>query len=160
VVAWARESLAVFSEQVMFYGDKARTQPIFGFVGKTGEVGYKVTDRDGQLIGEFRKDVYKSALRSTWELSTPDGMTALGRERSKGVASTRRILDLFGSSWLRYDFDFVTGDGNVLLTSDSGPRVNMSYTSKRRNRVLVLAVCGRGGGVTRRSHRWQPRRYG
>jgi hypothetical protein len=54
------------------------------------------------------------------------------------VSSTRRIIDLFSSSWLRYDFDFLTGDGNVLLTSDSE-----SWTRGRYQVTIPLLSDGR-----------------
>lgn len=123
VTAWAQETRMPFKREVTFYADRARTQPIFGFKPsrKHREVGdvYDVADAEGQLIGTLRKDVARSLLRSTWHVSTPDGLTAVGRERSLGVAIGRRIFDLLNGppiAW-RFHFDFMTSDGQVVLTS-------------------------------------------
>jgi hypothetical protein len=49
----------------------------------------------------------------------PEGLTAAGQERSGGVAIARRFLDSTGGfDPLRYHFDFVTSDGQVMLTSE------------------------------------------
>ncbi len=59
-------------------------------------------------------------LRSTWHLSTPDGLTSVGQERSQGVAITRRVLDVVGELpiFLRFHFDFTAPDGQIILTSE------------------------------------------
>ncbi len=69
---------------------------------------YDVTDAAGNPIGEFRKDFKKSLLRSTWHLQTPDGLVAVGQERSQGVAIARRVIDMVGDLpvFLRFHFDF------------------------------------------------------
>ena len=81
---------------------------------------YDVTDKDGNPIGEFRKDFGKSLLRSTWHLQTPDGLVAVGQERSKGVAVVRRVVDLVGDLpiFLRFHFDFTAPDGQIILSSE------------------------------------------
>lgn len=117
-IAWVRAAFKLTSVYVTFYADKARAQPLFGLVGRTGEDGYEVTDSDGRLIGEIRKNDVESVLRSTWEFTTPEGLTAVGRERSAGIAAARRVLDLFGTSPLLFHFDFVTDTGDAVLSSE------------------------------------------
>ena len=71
------------------------------------------------VLDEFQKDYATSLLRSTWLLSTRDGLTAVGQERSRGVAIARRFLDLVGGlDPLVYHFDFVTDDGEAVLYSE------------------------------------------
>jgi hypothetical protein len=95
---------------------------VFGFKARQRiDLGatYDVTDPSGAVIGEFRKDFKKSLLRSTWHLSTPH-VSAVGQERSQGVAIARRILDIVGELpiFLRFHFDFTTPEGHVVLTSE------------------------------------------
>ena len=123
LLAFAEQKRLAFKEQVTFYTDAAKTDPIFGFKARQRmdlAATYDVTDKDGNPIGEFRKDFGKSLLRSTWHLTTPDGLTAVGQERSQGVAIARRILDFVGELpiFLRFHFDFSAPDGQIILTSE------------------------------------------
>ena len=117
LLAFAQQKRMAFKEEVTFYADEARTKPLFSFKARQRlDLGatYDVTDADGQLIGEFRKDFKASLLRSTWHLSTPDGLTSIGQERSAGVAIIRRFVDI---PFLLFHFDFTSGDGQVILSS-------------------------------------------
>ena len=123
LLAMAQQKRMAFKEQVTFYTDEARTQPVFGFKARKRmdlAATYDVTDAGGAPIGEFRKDFGKSLLRSTWHLSTPDGLVAVGQERSQGVAIARRVIDMVGDIpiFLRFHFDFTTPDGQIVLTSE------------------------------------------
>jgi uncharacterized protein YxjI len=123
LLAFAEQKRMAFKEQVTFYTDADKTNPIFGFKARQRmdlAATYDVTDKDGNPIGEFRKDFGKSLLRSTWHLSTPDGLTSVGQERSQGVAIARRVLDLVGELpiFLRFHFDFTASDGQIILTSE------------------------------------------
>jgi uncharacterized protein YxjI len=123
LIALAQQKRMAFKEQVTFYSDEARTQPVFAFKARKRldlNAGYDVTDAQGTPIGEFRKDFGKSLLRSTWHLATPDGLVAIGRERSQGVAVARRAIELIGDLpiFLRFHFDFTASDGQVVLTSE------------------------------------------
>lgn len=102
LIALAQQKRMAFKEQVTFYADEERTQPVFGFKArKRLDLGatYDVTDVDGNVIGEFRKDFGKSLLRSTWRMSTPDGLTAGPgaqsgcRDRPPGHREDRRDPD-------------------------------------------------------------------
>lgn len=123
LLAFAEQKRMAFKEQVTFFSDEAKTTPIFGFKARKRldlASGYDVTDPAGNPIGEFRKDFGKSLLRSTWHLSTPDGLTAIGQERSQGVAIARRVLDFVGDLpiFLRFHFDFTAPDGQIILSSE------------------------------------------
>ncbi|MEO6604601.1 MAG: hypothetical protein ABIN55_03200 [Aeromicrobium sp.] len=123
LLAFAEQKRMAFKEQVTFFTDETRTVPVFGFKARKRldlASGYDVTDAEGNPIGEFRKDFGKSLLRSTWHLSTPDGLTAVGQERSQGVAIARRVIGLVGDLpiFLRFHFDFTAADGQIILTSE------------------------------------------
>src|SRR5665811_1308465 len=70
LIAMAQQKRMAFKEQVTFYADEARTQPVFGFKARQRlDLGatYDVTDAAGTPIGSFRKEFAKSLLRSTWQ---------------------------------------------------------------------------------------------
>jgi len=132
LLAMAQQKRMAFKEQVTFYSDEARTQPVFGFKARTRmdlAATYDVTDAAGAAIGEFRKDFGKSLLRSTWHLSTPDGLTSVGQERSQGVAIARRVIGLIGEIPipLRFHFDFTTPDGQIVLSSERRRSIRDRY---------------------------------
>jgi hypothetical protein len=123
LVAFAEQKRMAFKEQVTFYSDETRSQPVFGFKARRAmdlAATYDVTDANGAVIGEFRKDFGKSLLRSTWHLTTPNGIEAVGQERSMGVAIARRAIEMFGDLpiFLRFHFDFTRPDGEIVLTSE------------------------------------------
>ena len=132
VVAHAEQKRMAVRKHVAFYADQAHTRLLFSFAARRGVQhggAYEVTDADDRPIGEFRKDYGRSLLRSTWNLSTREGLTAVGQERSRGVAIARRIFHnrAPGFDPLRYHFDFVTGDGQVMLTSERQPTLRDVY---------------------------------
>ena len=122
VLAVAQQKRMAFKEEVTFYADEDRRVPVFSFKArKRVDLGatYDVRDADANPIGWFRKDFGKSLLRSTWHLGA-DGIEAVGRERSTGIAIGRRAWELLPidlPSPFVFHFDFVDQDGNVVLTS-------------------------------------------
>ena len=132
LAAFAEQKRMAFKEQVTFFADETRSEVVFGFKARKRmdlAATYDVTDAQGHVIGEFRKAFGKSLLRSTWHLSTPDGVVAVGQERSQGVAIARRIIDLVGDLPipLRFHFDFTTADGQVILTSERQRSIRDRY---------------------------------
>ena len=126
VIAVAQQKRMAFKEQVTFYSDEARTQPVFSFKARTRmDLGatYDVLDAAGNPIGWFRKDFGKSLLRSSWHIGTPDGLQAFGTERNKNIAILRRVWDLLpvvGDIPLPFifHFDFNAPDGSLVLSSE------------------------------------------
>jgi hypothetical protein len=126
VIAVAQQKRMAFKEQVTFYSDEARTQPVFSFKARTRiDLGatYDVLDATGNPIGWFRKDFGKSLLRSSWHIGTPDGLQAFGTERNKNIAILRRVWDLLpvvGDIPLPFifHFDFYAPDGSLVLSSE------------------------------------------
>lgn len=57
--AIAQQKRMAFKEQVTFFADEARTQPVFSFQARQRldlGAGYDVRDAGGQPLGMFRKD--------------------------------------------------------------------------------------------------------
>jgi uncharacterized protein YxjI len=125
VIAMAQQKRMAFKEQVTFYADEGRTQPVFGFKARQRlDLGatYDVTDASGAPIGSFRKEFAKSLLRSTWQLTAADGLQATGTERNLVVAVVRRVWGLVpvvGEVPLPFlfHFDFTAPDGSIVLSS-------------------------------------------
>ena len=125
LIAVAQQKRMAFKEEVTFYTDEQRTQPVFSFKARQRlDLGatYDVLDAAGQPIGWFRKDFRKSLLRSTWHLGTNQGLELFGQERNKNVAIARRIWEFLPyinslPSPFVFHFDFTDGDGQVLLSS-------------------------------------------
>jgi uncharacterized protein YxjI len=125
LIAVAQQKRMAFKEQVTFYADEARTQPVFGFKARQRmDLGanYDITDASGTPIGSFRKEFGKSLLRSTWQLTATDGLTATGTERNQNVAIARRLWDFVPflgdlPSPFLFHFDFTAPDGSIVLSS-------------------------------------------
>jgi uncharacterized protein YxjI len=125
VIAVAQQKRMAFKEHVTFYADEARTQPVFGFKARQRlDLGatYDVTDASGAPIGSFRKVFRESLLRSTWQLTSTDGLQAKGTERNATVAILRRLWDFLPivgdiPSPFVFHFDFTAPDGSIVLSS-------------------------------------------
>lgn len=125
LIAMAQQKRMAFKEQVTFYTDEARTQPVFGFKARQRmdlAATYDVTDATGTPIGSFRKEFAKSLLRSTWQLTATDGLQATGTERNQNVAIARRLWEMVPivselPSPFLFHFDFTAPDGSIVLSS-------------------------------------------
>ena len=125
VIAMAQQKRMAFKEQVTFYADEARTQPVFGFKARQRmdlAATYDITDSSGMPIGSFRKEFAKSLLRSTWQLTATDGLQATGTERNQNVAIARRLWEMVPivselPSPFLFHFDFTAPDGSIVLSS-------------------------------------------
>ena len=126
LLALAQQKRMAFKEEVTFYADDKRTQPVFSFKARQRlDLGatYDVKDSAGQPIGWFRKDFGKSLLRSTWHLGTGQGLELVGQERNKNVALARRAWEILPvvsdlPSPFVFHFDFTDGQGRVLMSSE------------------------------------------
>jgi hypothetical protein len=136
LLAMAQQKRMAFKEQVTFYADEARSQPVFGFKARQRlDLGatYDVTDGAGQPIGWFRKDFGKSLLRSTWHLGAPGLPDLFGQERNANVAIFRRLWELLPvvsdlPSPFLFHFDFTDPAGQVLMSSQRGRSLRDRYT--------------------------------
>ena len=130
VIAVAQQKRMAFKEQVTFYADEARTQPVFGFKARQRmdlAATYDVTDASGTPIGSFRKDFAKSLLRSTWQLTTADGLQAIGhraqphhRHRAPALGDVCPFIGDIPVPFL-FHFDFTAPDGSIVLSSVRQP---------------------------------------
>jgi uncharacterized protein YxjI len=148
LVALVEQKRMAFREEVTFFADEAKTQPLFRFKARQIiDVGatYDVTAPDGTAIGLFRKDFKKSLLRSTWHLEQPPALHALGQERSPVVAVLRRIWELV-VDWpfpVKYHFDFNDGDVTVLAidkTTTFRDRYRLEINVPALDRRLAIAM--------------------
>ncbi len=127
LMAVAQQKRMAFKEQVTFFRDDRRTEPVFSFQARQVmdlNAGYDVRDAGGAPLGMFRKDFGQSLLRSTFHLSGP-GLEATGRERNQVVAILRRFVDFPFS----FHFDFVDqGSGAVVMSSERQMSLRDRYT--------------------------------
>ncbi|PRY49108.1 hypothetical protein BCF74_1462 [Knoellia remsis] len=136
LIAFAEQKRMAFKEQVTFFADASKRQPVFGFKARTRmDLGatYDVADATGTPIGQFRKDFGKSLLRSTWHLTTAAGVTAVGQERNQTVAIVRRVWDFIpvvGEIPLPFlfHFDFRTPSGQLVMSSTKKAALRDAYT--------------------------------
>ena len=116
ILGIAQQKRLALKEQVTFFADEERTQPVFGFrAQQIMDLGatYDITDGAGQPIGWFRKDFGKSLLRTTFHVGVPSqGLEGTGQERSQLLAILRRISDI---GWPMH-FDFAANDGTPILS--------------------------------------------
>ncbi|MBS43745.1 MAG: hypothetical protein CMH83_11410 [Nocardioides sp.] len=125
-LAWAQQKRLAFKEQVTFYADQARTQPVFGFRARQVVdlgAGYDVVDGAGRPLGYFKKDFGASLLRSTFHVEGP-GLRGTGTERSKGGALMRRFV----AGVVPIHFDFTADDGRMLFTVERQMKLRDRYT--------------------------------
>lgn len=147
LVAFVEQKRLAFREEVTFFADEARSQPLFRFKARQIlDVGatYDVTAADGAPIGLFRKDFGKSLLRSTWHLEQP-GVQAVGQERSPAVAIIRRVWEMV-SDWpffIPYHFDFTAGEHPVMSvdkTTVVRDRYRLDIQEQALDRRLAIAM--------------------
>src|SRR3954454_12305756 len=96
MVAFAEQKRMTMREEVTLYTDESRAAVLCRFKARQvfdPSATYDVWDHEGNALGMFRKDFAKSLMRSTWHLEQP-GITAVGRERSAGVAIGRRVWEM------------------------------------------------------------------
>ena len=127
ILALAQQKRMAMKEQVTFYADEERTQPLFGFQARQVmdlAATYDITEASGQPIGSFQKDFKSSLMRSTWLFESPaQQLQGRGQERSQAVAILRRFADF---SWPIH-FDFTTADGSAVLSVVRGWSVRDTY---------------------------------
>jgi uncharacterized protein YxjI len=127
IVAIAQQKRMAFKEQVTFYTDEARSQPVFSFKARQMmelAAAYDVLDAAGRPIGWFQKDFAASLLRSSYHLAGP-GIDSYGQERNQVIAILRRFIDLPFS----FHFDFNDKQtGAVVMSSERQFSLRDRYT--------------------------------
>lgn len=124
--ALAEQKRMALKEQVTFFSDAGKTDPVFGFRARKVmdlRSGYDITDAAGQPIGFFRKEFGASLLRSTFHLEGP-GYTGTGQERNQLVALLRRFTDL---PFLPVHFDFADSQGQPLFSVERKMTIGDRY---------------------------------
>ena len=150
LVAFAQQKRMAFKEQVTFYADDRKEQPLFGFKARQRldlAATYDVTDPGGQPIGNFRKDFKASLLASTWHLEQPGLGVTTGSERNKTVAILRRVwefipyVDSLPFAW-PYHFDFTANEQETFSVDKKfglRDRYVVEIKDSRLDRRLVIA---------------------
>jgi uncharacterized protein YxjI len=148
LLAFAQQKRMAFKEQVTFYTDGTKSQPVFSFKArKTIDLGsgYDVFDANGQQIGWFKKEFGKSLLRSSWQLSGA-GVDASGTERNPTIAIVRRVWEFIpfvGEIPLPFifHFDFTDrGTGQPVLSVERKISVRDRYHVKVPDQRLDFRV--------------------
>lgn len=130
LIALAQQKRMALKEQVTFYADEAKTQPLFSFKARKVmdlNSGYDITDPDGKPIAFFKKDFGASLLRSTFLLEGP-GYEGKGQEENQVVAILRRFVDI---PFLPIHFVYDDNQGNQLL------RIERQFALRDRYTVTV-----------------------
>ena len=139
LLAFAQQKRMAFKEQVTFYTDDTKSQPVFSFKARKAidlGSGYDVFDANGQPIGWFKKEFGKSLLRSSWLLSSGH-LHAAGTERNATIAIVRRIWELvpyIGDIPLPFIFHF---DFKDLTTGELVLAVERKVSVRDRYRITV-----------------------
>ncbi|WP_432892690.1 hypothetical protein ACQPYH_17965 [Kribbella sp. CA-245084] len=148
LLAFAQQKRMAFKEQVTFYTDDTKTQPVFSFKArKTIDLGsgYDVFDANGQTIGWFKKEFGKSLLRSSWQLSAP-GVDSSGTERNPTIAIVRRVWEFVpfvGEIPLPFIFHFdftAAGSGQPVLSVERRISVRDRYRITVQDQRLDFRV--------------------
>ena len=128
LLAFAQQKRLALREQVTFYRDDARREPVFSFRARQRldvRAEHDVLDAAGNPLGSFRTEFRASLLRSTWRLEAP-GLSAVGRERSLPVAVLRRVWDAvpyLGEVWVPFVFHFDFVDATTRAPVLSSERI-------------------------------------
>jgi uncharacterized protein YxjI len=128
VLALAQQKRMTFKEQVTFFGDEARSVPLFGFKSRNVldvSGATDVVDESGRPIGMFSKDFGASLLRSTWHIDQPGRPRVTGAERNMVIAILRRFTDI---DFLPYHFDFTIEGGQPVMSVERAWAVRDTYT--------------------------------
>lgn len=127
IIGIAQQKRMAFKEEVTFYGDEARTKPVFSFKARSVmdlNAGYDIRDANGTPIGYFQKDFKASLLRSSFHLSAP-GVEAYGQERNQSVAIVRRFINVP----MAFHFDFNDKNTNqIVMSSERRASLRDRYT--------------------------------
>jgi uncharacterized protein YxjI len=127
LVAFAEQKRLKIKEEVYFFGDEAKTVPLFSFKSRQAidmHARSDILDNAGNQIAWFEKDFKQSLLRSTWRLHYGNS-TATGQERHMGKAVLRRVLNDLP---LRFDFDFIDNEtGQLVLSVDRQRSIRDRY---------------------------------
>ena len=126
VIAVAQQKRMAFKEQVTFYSDEARTQPVFSFKARTRmDLGatYDVLDAAGNADRLVPQGLRQVAAALVVAPRHPRRAAGLRTERNQNIAILRRVWDLLpvvGDIPLPFifHFDFNAPDGSLVLSSE------------------------------------------
>jgi uncharacterized protein YxjI len=120
LVGFVQQKIAALKEDLRAYTGPDKAEELFRIKARQvfdPAARYKITDAEGNHIGELSKDFARSLARSTWRIYSPDGRElAWAHERSLLRALFRRLIgliplvgELLELLPVRYHFDFFAG---------------------------------------------------
>jgi uncharacterized protein YxjI len=127
LAAYVEQKTFALKEDLRFWADEAKSHEAFRLKARQRfdpAARYRVTDAQGEDIGELGKAFRRSLARSTWRVYSPAGEEiAWATERSLFRSLLRRAVslggfipivgDLLGLIPIRYHFDFYLGDAKI-----------------------------------------------
>jgi uncharacterized protein YxjI len=158
LLVFAEQKRMKLKEQIDFFADAAKTQPMFSVKAENvldPRGRYQVLDPSGGVIARFKKDFAQSFLRSTWHLQDSEGNErGIAKERNLVAALFRRygsfvpyIGEFLGLMPIAYNFDFSSLDGTQqavverLWSIRDRYRLTVSDPELDRRLFISLAVC-------------------
>lgn len=146
-----------FKEDIRFYRDSSKGQEIMRIKARQRfdpAATYDVTDPGGTKIGQIQKAFGASLLRSTYRLTTFEGLEFTAREKSLVIALFRRAVGFVPyigdfADWLPipYHFDFLLNDEVVATNTRKSWKFRDTYTidasadpERKLDRRLLLAM--------------------
>jgi len=127
-LGYAEQKRMALKEKVTFFSGDDKSQVAFTLGARSIiELGatYDVQAADGSLLATIKKSVAASFLRSTYQVTLPDGRELVGQERSLFVALFRRVVD-----WPLFPihFDVAAKGGQVAASVDRVMKIRDTYT--------------------------------
>lgn len=136
LLAFAQQKRMKLKEEVIFYTDDSKSRQVFSFKARQRldvHAEHDVYDEYGNVLGHFSKQFGASLVRSTWNLASPSGITAVGQERRLSIAILRRIwnfIPYLGDIWVPFvfHFDFIDNStGQPVLQSERKKAIRDRY---------------------------------
>jgi uncharacterized protein YxjI len=152
LIGFVQQKIAALKEDIRAYTGPDKQSELFRIKARQvfdPRARYKVTDGEGNHIGELGKDFARSLTRSTWRIYSPDGREiAWAKERSLFRALLRRLQGLFGFIPIvgellelipiRYHFDFfLTADPELTGPTKPAPIGSLERLFGLRDRYLL-----------------------
>ena len=115
-LAYAQASLVALRRHGTFYADEGRQTPLFRWEAKwpfMAANSFTLNNTAGSVLAMFSKSMGKTFRSATFNLLTPDGVDAIGKESS----SLPGVVKVFSGheAALDYRFQLSGGDGTEVL---------------------------------------------
>ncbi len=136
LLLFADQKIIALKEKIDFFSDESKSALVLRTKSRHVVDLAATTDvynADGETVAIYRKDGVASLLNSTWHLETP-GLRATGRERSKGMAMTRRfsglvpvVGELLEAIPWQFHFDFYDASEQLVMSDERQFKIFDNY---------------------------------